>query len=250
MNKTTHTPLSEFVPDVAPEERRTNSERAYQLLRQKILVGELPPGEKLKVEVLQRDFSFSSTPLREALNRLTAEGLVIFEDNRGFRTAPISAGDLRDITRLRMMAESAALEDSLKNGDSEWEGRVVSAYHRLDRIDMQIAAGTVPRNEEWTQLHKAFHMAVLSACSYPRVINMCDSLFDQSERYRRLSTRIRVVPRDTADEHRLIMNAVLDRDLVQAQALLSSHIEKTSENVGRILGEGSESSKEPRKAKA
>jgi DNA-binding GntR family transcriptional regulator len=205
----------------------------------------LPPGEKLKIEVLQREFNFSSTPLREALNRLTAEGLAIFEENRGFRTAPISAADLSDITRTRILVETAALADSIENGDSEWEGRIVSAFHRLDRIDRQIESGSVPRGEDWTQMHKAFHMALLSACRSPRIVTMCASLFDQSERYRRLSTRIRTVPRHTGDEHKTIMQAILDRDLGQANALLTSHIETTAANVGRILGEGSDSRKEP-----
>ncbi len=247
MRKTAEKPLpappavSEFIRELPLEERRTNSEIAYQELRRKILVGEFPPGEKLKVEVLQRDFQLSSTPLREALNRLTAEGLVVFEDNKGFRTAPISESDLRDITQLRLLIEWAALEDSMAHGDSEWEGRIVSASHRLDRIDAQVIAETLPRNGEWTQLHKGFHMALLSACTYPRMVSMCDSLFDQSERYRRLSTRIRVVRRDTMGEHRQMMTAVLERNVSKARELLTNHIQKTSMNVGSILGANKES---------
>src|SRR5882762_6628853 len=81
------------------------SEKAFRIIREQILNGEILPGEKLKIEVLQRKYALSSSPLREALNRLVAERLVIADDRRGFRAVPISAGDLNDIVRCRLMIE-------------------------------------------------------------------------------------------------------------------------------------------------
>lgn len=214
---------------------RSQSERAYRELRRRILAGDLPPGEKLKIESLRREYDLSNTPLREALNRLAAEGLVVSEDNCGFRAAAISAADLRDITGLRRLLEAAALEESMEHGDDAWEARIVAAFHRLDWIEGRVAAGEVPRNEEWTDRHKAFHMALLSGCANPRLLALCDTLFDQSERYRRLSARVRVVPRNVAGEHRRLMNAVLERDTAAALQRLVEHIDKTAENVAGIL---------------
>src|SRR5882757_8492874 len=76
------------------------AERAYRIIRQQILRAEIPPGEKLKIEVLEREHALSSSPLREALNRLVAEKLVVADNNRGFREASISADEMRDITEF------------------------------------------------------------------------------------------------------------------------------------------------------
>ncbi|WP_053077622.1 GntR family transcriptional regulator [Burkholderia cepacia] len=221
----------------ATENRGAQSDKAFSSIRNRILLGELKPGEKLRVEVLQRDLSLSSTPVREALNRLTAEGLVTFEENRGFRAAPITASDLRDITRLRLLVESEALSDSMACGDDAWEANVVAANYRLTQHEQRIAAGEIERGEPWTILHKAFHMALLSACSYPRILSTCDQLFDQSERYRRFATRVRVLKRNVSAEHQAIMDAVLAKNTKLAVELLSHHIAKTGENVAKILGE-------------
>src|SRR5258708_2738073 len=111
----------------------TLSEKAFRILRQQILNGEIPPGEKLRVEVLQREHALSSSPLREALNRLVAEGLVIADDHRGFRAAPMTSADLDDITRFRLIVEPAALSQSVANGTDEWEADIVAAFHRLEK---------------------------------------------------------------------------------------------------------------------
>jgi DNA-binding GntR family transcriptional regulator len=220
------------------EDRGAQSDRAYTNIRNRILLGELKPGERLRVEVLQRDLSLSSTPVREGLNRLTAEGLVLFEENKGFRTAPITASDLRDITRLRLVVEADALIDSIKCGDDAWEAQIVAANYRLTQHDQRIDAGEIERGEPWTILHKAFHMALLSACTYPRILGLCDQLFDQTERYRRFATRVALVKRDVSNEHRDIMDAVLARDTKVAVELLTAHIATTGSNVANVLSQG------------
>src|SRR6267378_3887121 len=103
-------------PDKAMADRSPSlSEKAFRVLRQQILNGEIPPGEKLRVEALQREHALSSSPLREALNRLVAEGSVIADDHRGFRAAPMTSADLEDITRFRLIIEPAALGQSIAN---------------------------------------------------------------------------------------------------------------------------------------
>ena len=91
----------------------------------------MEPGEKLKIDTLQRDHGLSSSPLREALNRLVTEGLVHTDERRGFWAAPVSVADLRDVTRLRLMLDCEALEESMRHGDHAWEARIVSALHWL-----------------------------------------------------------------------------------------------------------------------
>ncbi|MDB5604678.1 MAG: hypothetical protein JWP25_1578 [Bradyrhizobium sp.] len=207
------------------------SETAFRVIRQQILHGEIPPGEKLKIEVLQREHALSSSPLREALNRLVAEKLVVADDHRGFRAAFMSIADLQDITDFRLVIEPEALRQSIANGTDDWEGRTVAAFHRYQRVRERIRKDGVPLNEEWTERHKEFHMALLSAAPSSRLLSACASLFDQAERYRRFSASNRKVPRNTDAEHLRLMEAAIARKPDLAVALLREHIALTTQNV-------------------
>jgi GntR family transcriptional regulator, carbon starvation induced regulator len=213
------------------------SQRAVQILRQQILNGEIPPGQKLRVEVLQREHGLSSSPLREALSRLVAEGLVVADDHRGFRAAPMSAADLDDITNVRLVVEPAALGQSVAKGDDAWEAGIVAAFHRLERIRARIAHGEVPFNSEWTERHKEFHTALIAAAASPRLLAICSSLFDESERYRRSTAAAinRTLVRDTSAEHRRLMDAALARDVERSVALLCKHISLTAKRTLELL---------------
>lgn len=207
------------------------SERAYRLLRQKILHADLSPGSKLKIETLQREYELSSSPLREALSRLAAEGLAVMDENRGFRVAPMSPEDLWDITTLRLVVEPAALAAAIGAANDEWEGRIVAAFHRLKRTEERVPASQHWFDGDWTERHKNFHMALYSACPSGRLFTLCWNLFDQAERYRRFSATNRRQARDTAGEHRALMEAALARDADLSADLIRKHIKRTSEDV-------------------
>jgi len=211
------------------------SETVFHTIRQKILRGEIPPGEKLKIEVLEREHGLSSSPLREALNRLVAERLVVADNNRGFRAAPISADDMRDITEFRLVVEPMAFGLAIKHGTDEWEGGIVAAYHRFERIRVRLRKEESALNDEWTDRHKEFHMALLSTAPSPRLLTTCSSLFDQVERYRRFSSVKRKQPRNTDSEHQRLSEAAVARDADLAVALLRGHIELTARNFIELL---------------
>lgn len=211
------------------------TERAFALLRQDVIAGDFEPGAKLKLDELQARYGFSSSPLREALSRLAQEGLVKADERKGFRVTAISAEDLRDITRMRLLIDVQALEDSIANGDDSWEADIVSANHRLDKVESRLSDGPVVLNEEWSRLHKDFHMSLVAACTSRRQLVWSDSLFDQAERYRRFSARHRTTSRRKADEHRQLMDAVVARNSKLACAMLTEHIQSTLRNVESAL---------------
>jgi GntR family carbon starvation induced transcriptional regulator len=207
------------------------SETAYRIIRQQILRGDIPPGEKLKIDVLQREHELSSSPLREALNRLVAEKLVIADDHRGFRAASISIDDLQDITNFRLVIEPSALVQSIKHGTDEWEARTVAAFHRFERVRERLKKEGSVVKEEWTERHKDFHMALLSAAPSQRLLSACSSLFDQAERYRRFSVMNRKQLRDTHAEHLKLMETSIARKAELAASLLHKHISLTTQHV-------------------
>jgi DNA-binding GntR family transcriptional regulator len=207
------------------------TEQAFRRLRRDVLAGVFQPGGKLKIEELQSHYGFSSSPLREALSRLAQEGLVRADERRGFRVAALSLADLADITRMRLMLDPEALADAIDHGDDEWEAQVVAAFHRLDRLESKLSDGPVLLSQDWCDMHRSFHMTLIGACTSTRLKTWCASLFDQAERYRLASARLRSTQRRKSVEHRKLMDATLRRDKDTACALLREHIKSTERNV-------------------
>lgn len=214
------------------------TEQAFRRLRSDVLSGALPAGQKLKLDELQSLYGFSSSPLREALSRLSQEGLVRADERRGFRVAPLSVADLADITRLRVLVDLEALADALQHGDDAWEAQAVAAFHRLEKVENTLDSGPLQLNPEWSRLHRAFHLALLDACRSARLKVWSASLFDQAERYRHVSSAFRQSPRHKSNDHRHILDAVLARDPVAARALWAEHVRHTERNVAAALQTG------------
>lgn len=197
-------------------------------LREFIIQATFAPGEKLRIDQLVKKLGVSSGAVREALSRLTAEGLVIAEPQKGFVVAPISRNDLEDLTRVRIEIEGRCLADSIKNGDIEWEGRVLSIQHRLRSLAGSLGSADVDMVKRWHVLHKQFHDELASACSSKWWMQLRSQLYVQSERYRRLSGPVNEFERDIEAEHDAIANAAIARDEVEAVEQMTSHLEKTT----------------------
>ncbi|HKX41111.1 MAG TPA: FCD domain-containing protein [Burkholderiaceae bacterium] len=210
-------------------------DQAFNRLRKDVLIGSFAAGAKLKVEELQAAYGFSSSPLREALSRLTQEGLVRADERRGFRVAPLSAEDLADITRMRLMLDVQALGEAIQHGDDGWEAAIVAAFYRLEKVESRLGDTQVVLDDEWTGLHRDFHFALIAACPSRRQLAWSASLFDQAERYRRYSARFRKTVRRKSSEHKKLMDATLRRDAATACALLEEHIRGTQRNVEAAL---------------
>lgn len=210
-------------------------EVALQRMKRSIVCGDLAPGAKLKVDALSKAYGLSSSPIREALNRLAQEGVVHVSDNKGFRVAPISIEDFNDISRVRSLLESEAFADAMTYGDDAWEGNVMAALHRLSVVEKRVGSGPVALDDEWAERHKAFHMALFSACPSPLILNMIDSLFDRAERYRRYSAKHRQRERHKNNEHQALVKAALARDKDKAVELLKHHIDRTRHSVSEAL---------------
>ena len=200
----------------------------YDQMRSDLLAGKLEPGRKLQIEFLADRYQAGNTPIREALNRLTSDGLVERRDQRGFAVAPATASDLREITQTRCWLEAIALRESLAAKSVQWEEDLVLAYHRLSKVPRSPNKEQYEENPEWERLHRAFHRALIGACGSRWLTLFCEQLADQSYRYRQLSVR-RIYPkRHELDEHRVIMQAAIDGDADQVIRLITDHYQKTA----------------------
>ena len=205
-------------------------------VRAEILSCRLKPGEKVLISLLARRLGVSLSAVREALSRLAAEGLVRAEDQRGFRVTPVSIEDLRDITRTRVDLEGLALRRAIELGDARWEERVRAAHDGLAATPLPPRGEPGPSFERWRMLHQQFHLALVSACGSEWLLRFRHILFEQSERYRFLAYSVR--PRDIEGEHRMIMQATLDRDVEAAIGALGDHLALTADIIIDSIGSG------------
>ena len=211
----------------------TQASTAYQRLRDDVLSGRLEPQRKLQMRFLTDFYATGQTPLREALNRLSAEGLVESRDQRGFFVAGISEAELAELTKTRCWVERIALTESMAGATPAWEEGLVLAHHRLSRTPRSLHPDRFESNPDWERLHGIFHLALIAGCGSQPLIAFCRQLADQLYRYRQLSIRRVFATRHVGDEHRAILDAVLDRDRERACALLESHYWQTAEAIRR-----------------
>jgi DNA-binding GntR family transcriptional regulator len=202
---------------------------AYEGLRADLLACRIRPGSRLKIQALCDRFSVSLGAIREALSRLTSEGLVISEPQRGFRAAPISVADLRDLTMVRIEIERLCLTRAIAAGNVEWEARLVAAFHRLSRTPERVASDPMRSDDEWAEAHAAFHGALVDGAGSPWLLRIHSQLYAQSERYRRLSIPLGTGERNVGAEHQKIMEAALRRDLPETVTLMTRHLAMTTE---------------------
>lgn len=216
-------------PDAPP---RTLAEGAYLQVRRDIIEGRLAPGEKLRVEHLKDRYGIGAGTLREALALLLSDVLVVAEGQRGFHVAPISLQDLADITHTRVLLETNALRQSIRNGDDEWEARLVAAFHKLSNSEERLDNHSNVR--EWEARNRSFHEALIAACDSPWQCYLIGLLYRQSERYRHLAITRKAMPRDVHAEHAAIIEAALKRDAERASCALEQHIRLTFDSI-RLL---------------
>ncbi|MEQ3626966.1 MAG: FCD domain-containing protein [Celeribacter sp.] len=204
--------------------KATRASRVALELRDLILRGDLPPGSKVHLDQLRERFGVSLSPMREAVSRLVADGIVVFEDQRGYRIAPVSRDNLTEISRVRADLESLALRYAIAEADLDWESEILAALHRVDRT---------PRDnddpalfEAWEQAHSDFHQALIGGCAMPTLLRFCATLHLQTDRYRRLLLPGTPLDVDVAAEHAAIADAAVARDTDRAAELLRDHIQR------------------------
>lgn len=201
--------------------RKTQASLVYEQVRSDILAGRLKPNEPLRVEKLRARYKTSGSPVREALSKLSANGIVSSHDNRGFYVPSITRAELKEVYKTRCWIEEIALRESIANGDVTWEEGIVLAHHRMTRIPRK-AGDVKASNPEWEGAHRNFHLALINACESRFLMRFCHQLHDQSDRYRQAAVAI-APGRDSEKEHQALVDAAIDRDADKAAALLHEH---------------------------
>lgn len=230
------------------------SERAYTLLRDRIITCAIAPDVPLRVQALGQDTGLGLTPVREALRRLEAEKLVTATANQGFRTAAITLASLRDLEASRLLIETALISDAIARGDDSWEAGIVAAHHQLAKEPAPLGTGDAAQNALWAVRHRAFHDALVAAAGSDWLKGFHAQISAQLERifHFTMAERSRAdspasgATGDAAGDllrasfaiapHTALMQACLDRDTETALKLLDHHIRHAAAYFDAALG--------------
>lgn len=209
---------------------RTLADRAFAALHEAILVGRLEPGRRLPIEELATALDMSPMPVREALRRLDAVGLVEHVPHRGARVTRLSVADVVEIYEARLSLEPLAVRHAAVRLSPDDGARARAAFEALTRVARRTTVRTWPA-------HTDFHFALYRAARSRWLMRLILPLWQSAERY-----RIATWPKGRLDirqaEHEAILEAVLARRADTAATLMHRHLATTANELAARLGEG------------
>jgi DNA-binding GntR family transcriptional regulator len=194
-------------------------------------------GEPLRIGELQKSLDASQGAVREALSRLTSEGLVEARPQHGFRVTPISTADFRDLTAARIQIEEICLRHAIEAGDVRWEARIVAAFHQLSRTAFLEPRARGGCDRRLVALHHSFLDVLVSSPGSFWLARVRQMLQVQEFRYYGRLTSFKPAERDLVGELREVMEAVIARDAARASQLLVLHMRRTADLLLAQLGD-------------
>lgn len=189
--------------------------RIARALIDRIITGELQPGEKVGQDALAAEFGTSHVPVREAFRRVEARGLLVSEPRKGVRVSLLDEASIVEITRMRGALESLALRHAIPAMETD----------DLERANAAIEAGDKAQDmQAWEAANRAFHETLYRPCAMPRLLASINMLHESRMRYMHVTAPFVAWDPDSQREHRQLLAAVKKRDVEQACHLMERHI--------------------------
>ncbi len=209
------------------EDMRVSLEtKVYNYLEEKILTGEYPKGMQIVENNVCKETGVSRTPIREALHMLEKDGLVRLVQNKGAVVIGVSTQDLIDIYKIRMRIEGLAARMAAENmSDKEKE--------ELNEI-VELSEFYITKRDaadKLKELDTSFHKIIYKASGSRMIYNTLSEYHKYIKAYRKLSLSVKGRFEKSISEHREILDAILNGDAENADALMSKHVGLALENV-------------------
>jgi len=196
------------------------SKRVTESIRNLILSGDLPPGSRISQESLAERFGTSRIPVRDALNRLESDGLVLLKPNSGAWVAKLDLSECIEIYKIRERIEPLALSEAVAKMSDE-------DVDQLAELVTKMAA--TKDTETFLKLDREFHLASYRASQMEQLSSMVERFWNTTQHYRRAFTKL--IGKDGAwiihAEHNLMIDALRRRDADSAAQMLHEHIRRT-----------------------
>jgi DNA-binding GntR family transcriptional regulator len=199
---------------------RTLADVALAELREAIVSGEIPPGSPIRLQEYVERLSMSTVPIREALRFLEQKGLIERRPHRGVLVSEMSATDLEDTYNIRLDLESMAVRKAVPR---------IKAKERLFLLGLvdEYEAALHADNGTAPDVHTKLHMSIYEYADSRWLRLLLPTLWDNSERYRRLQIPVRGTIEQRVEEHRILVEACASGDPEVATAELQAHLGRT-----------------------
>lgn len=192
--------------------------RIYEQLKRQAMTFEFRPGDRLNEGAIARQLGVSRTPLREALNRLTMDGLLTFSPNQGFFRKPLEAKEIFDLYELRLLIESGAVRRAVQRGSAE-------AIDEIGRFLEESGEDHPERTiEELVLIDEGFHERLMALAENAELLRTLRHI-NARIHFVRIDMQARPDAPMKHAEHRAIVQALRERDSERCAALLYQHIE-------------------------
>lgn len=223
-----YVPMPATHPDLLLGEtsNRSAQERAYQYLRRAILSGELPGGVCLRQDSIAEHLKISRIPVRDAIGRLHAEGLITLS-NRRMVVTELGPTEVMEIFEIRAVLEGLALRLALPQLRGEVLHGIEDLLRRMNRV--------VDDTETWIERHEAFHDYLAHWSGRPRLVTQIRQLRATVQPYLRLYVEWRANTTRHGYEHEAILTAVLGGDARRADEIMQGHVMRTAKKVTEFL---------------
>ncbi|WP_159941575.1 MULTISPECIES: GntR family transcriptional regulator [unclassified Nocardiopsis] len=208
-----------------PVPRRSTAELIADQLRSAIMHGSLAPGDQLGESELAGKLGVSRGPLREATQRLVQEGLLRSERHRGLFVRELTAADVRDVYVARLAVERTACELIMRGNRGEAVARLTPAVDRL-------AEAAADRDRDaMSDADQAFHRTLVSCAGNSRLERMAQTLLVETRMCLNAMQDVYPEPREILDEHRRILDAIVDGDEAELMRLIEAHMTETAARI-------------------
>ncbi len=207
---------------------------AEQVLREMIYSGELKPGARVYPEDAAEKLGMSPIPVREALRSLASRGLVDAVARRGFRVRPADRNDFAETYDLRLLLDPHAARLAVPRMEHEALDAMDAAMDELERATLTADV------ESYDDDHRTFHFSIYRHCGSRWLQDIMAMLWENSQRYQRLSTGLRGTAAERVAEHRAIAAACRAGDSELAGRLVYEHLDHTRVVVFAALGQQEE----------
>lgn len=193
------------------------SEKAYQLIKERVVTLELPPSAVIDEHVLMQELGLGRTPIREALQRLDSEGLVNIVPRRGTFVSDVSVTDLQKIFELRIVLEGFCARLAAERITEEQLERMEATLHDLERL-------REGDSQALMSIDKRFHRLLYAAADNEFMAEILDRLYDLSLRLWYLVLNRLAEVKHAIEQHTQVFEALKDGDGARAEMMVQKHI--------------------------
>ena len=207
------------------------TDRVYNHLRQDIITGKIPGGTRLVESTLAEEMQVSRTPVREALQKMTLEGLLHAMPRAGYVVDELSDEDIQDLFDIRLDIEKIAARKALEHINRK---EIDALKANLERMDRMLQSGML---QNLAEIDQEFHDIIYRASRSKTLYRICQNLSDHTLKFRIALSMPPSLARKTRDHHRNITRTLTDKDAQALELAVHNHLTEAKEQIIVLLKE-------------